>query len=171
VAWKTAIDHPERVGKLILIDATGYAYQAKSMPIGFRLAQIPSLAPLMTKLMMRGLIQSSVRNVYGDPSKVTPALIDRYYDLTLREGNRSAVVERFRQSRGGEFEAQIKRVQQPALILRGGSDHLIPAENARRFAQDIRGSRLLMLDGLGHVPHEEDPARTVAAARAFLAQP
>jgi pimeloyl-ACP methyl ester carboxylesterase len=171
IAWKTAVDYPDRIRKLVLIDAGGYAYQPKSMPIGFKLAQIPVLAPLMTKLMTRALIESSVRNVYGDPSKITPALIERYYELALRPGNRAAVVERFRQARGGEFEAQIKTVQTPTLILWGAEDRLIPPENGQRFAKDIVGSRLTILEGLGHVPHEEDPTSTVAAARAFLSAP
>ncbi len=168
LAWKLAVDHPERVSKLVLVDAGGYAYQAQSVPIGFKLAQIPALQPLMANLLPRGMIESSVRNVYGNPGKVTPELIDRYYELTLRAGNRAALVERFKQSKGGEFEAQIKQVKQPTLILWGAQDHLIPPDNAQRFAQDIAGSRLVVLDGLGHVPHEEDPAQTAAAVQSFL---
>jgi pimeloyl-ACP methyl ester carboxylesterase len=40
--------------------------------------------------------------------------------------------------------------------------------NAHRFQQDIAGSELMIFDDLGHVPHEEDPARTVKAVQAFL---
>ncbi|MCL1633954.1 alpha/beta hydrolase [Luteimonas sp. SX5] len=169
VAWKMAIDHPQRVSKLILIDAAGYYYKAQSMPIAFKLAQIPALKPLMANLLPRRMIESSVRNVYGDPSRVTPELIDRYYELTLREGNRAALRGRFAQSKGGEFEAQIKQVKQPTLIIWGGQDKLIPPDTADRFHKDIAGSRLAVFDGLGHVPHEEDPKGTVAAAQAFLA--
>ena len=42
--------------------------------------------------------------------------------------------------------------------------------NLFQFQRDIVGSRLVMFDALGHVPHEEDPAQTVAAVQAFLAQ-
>jgi hypothetical protein len=57
----------------------------------------------------KSIVANSVRNVYGDPSKVTPALIERYYETTLRAGNREAVVARFNQMKGGEFEREIKR--------------------------------------------------------------
>jgi pimeloyl-ACP methyl ester carboxylesterase len=169
VAWKTAVDYPDRVSKLVLVDSAGYAYTSASVPIGFKLARIPELKPLTANLLPRMMIESSVRNVYGDPSKVTPELVDRYYELTLRAGNREALTERFAQSPAGEFEAQIKQVRQPTLIIWGASDHLIPLENADRFKQDIARSRLTVFDGLGHVPHEEDPARTAAAVQAFLA--
>jgi pimeloyl-ACP methyl ester carboxylesterase len=109
-----------------------------------------------------------VRNVYGDPSRVTPALVDRYEALILREGNRKALVRRFAQSNFDGYGSRIQAVKQPTLILWGGRDFLIPVENAHYFRRDIAGSRLTIFDDLGHVPHEEDPARTVAAVRSFL---
>lgn len=167
VAWKTAADYPDRVSKLILVDSAGYPYEPESIPLGFRLVQIPALAPLMQRLLPRSVIESSVRNVYADPSKVTPELIDRYYEITLREGNRKALGDRFRA--GNErYSSQIKQVKQPTLVLWGAQDRLIPVSQAQLFARDIAGSQLQIFDGLGHVPHEEDPARTVAAAKAFL---
>ncbi|NBD21622.1 alpha/beta fold hydrolase [Aquabacterium fontiphilum] len=169
LAWKLAVDHPARVSKLVLVDAAGYPYDAQSVPIGFKIAQIPALRPLMQNTLPRSMIESSVRNVYGDPSKVTPELVDRYYELTLRAGNRAALGERFRQSPGGEFAAQIPQIKQPTLIIWGGQDRLIPPNNADQFQRDIAGSRVALFDGLGHVPHEEDPAATVAAVQAFLA--
>lgn len=168
LAWKVAVDHPQRVSKLVLVDAAGYPYDAQSVPIGFKIAQIPALKPLMQNTLPRSMIESSVRNVYGDPSMVTEELVDRYYELTLRAGNRAALGERFSQSPGGEFAQQIPSITQPTLILWGGQDRLIPPNNAEKFKQDIQGSRVVMFDALGHVPHEEDPAATVAAVQAFL---
>lgn len=168
LAWKLAVDHPERVGKLVLVDAAGYPYDPTSVPIGFKVAQIPWLRPVMENVLPRSMIESSVRNVYGDPAKVKPELIDRYLELTLRAGNRHALGERFRQSPGGQYAAQIPSVKQPTLILWGGQDRLIPPDNADHFQRDIAGSRLVVFDGLGHVPHEEDPAATVAAVQSFL---
>lgn len=168
LAWETALAMPGRVDKLILVDAAGYPMQAQSVPIGFKLAQIESLKPIMSKLLPRGMVESSVRSVYGDPSKVTPELVDRYYDLTLREGNRAALSERFKQSVWGKDADQIPRVKQPTLILWGDQDHLIPPNQGEHFKQDIAGSQLVMFPGLGHVPHEEDPAATVAAVKTFL---
>jgi pimeloyl-ACP methyl ester carboxylesterase len=54
------------------------------------------------------------------------------------------------------------------LILWSGRDRLIPAEGGERFRRDIAGSRLIVFRDLGHVPHEEDPAGTVAAVEPFL---
>ena len=171
VSWMTAQAYPDRVAKLVLVDSGGYPYKAVSVPIAFKLAAIPALRPVIANLLPRSMIESSVRNVYGDPGKVTPELVERYYELTLREGNRGALRERFKQSPGGENAVLIKQVKQPTLILWGSEDRLIPPENAERFKQDIAGSQLVVFKGLGHVPQEEDPVQTVAAFKAFLKLP
>jgi pimeloyl-ACP methyl ester carboxylesterase len=168
VALETALLQPERVDKLILVDALGYPPDPTSVPIGFRIAKMPVLNRLMQFVLPRRLVEDSVRNVYGDPGKVTPALVDRYYDMTLRAGNRASLPERFKHQPTVESARRITTIKQPTLILWGGRDHLIPPDNAARFQHDIAGSRLLMFPALGHVPQEEDPADTVAAAMAFL---
>lgn len=168
VAWRTALAAPQRVERLILVDAAGYAFQSESVPIGFRIARIPVLNRLTEILLPRSLVEASVRKVYGDPSRVTPALVERYFELTLREGNRRALGQRFQQMERGAGAARITELKLPTLILWGGRDRLIPPHNAKRFNADIGGSRLVLFDELGHVPHEEDPVRTVAVVRQFL---
>jgi pimeloyl-ACP methyl ester carboxylesterase len=171
VAWETALAAPGRVDALVLVDAAGYAFESRSVPIGFRVAKIPVLNRLVDSVLPRSLVESSVRSVYGDPSRVTPELVDRYYELTLREGNRAALVQRFSQAPLGLNESRIREVRVPTLILWGGRDGLIPVEYGGLFNRDIAGSQLVVFDDLGHVPQEEDPARTVAAVRSFLAIP
>ncbi len=99
---------------------------------------------------------------------MTPDLVDRYFDLATRAGNRAALVARFDQTKPGSLAERVPEIQVPTLILWGGKDRLIPLEFGERFARDIHGSRLVVFDALGHVPHEEDPARTVAAVLPFI---
>ena len=168
LAWMVALAEPGRVEKLVLVDAAGYPFVPQSMPAGFRIARMPVVNQLMRFTLPRGLVESSVRNVYGDPSKVTDALVDRYYEITLREGNRDALVRRFEQFPSGPEAARIAGLRLPTLILWGGRDRLIPPGDAERFHRDIAGSELVVFPALGHVPHEEDPQATAAAVRTFL---
>lgn len=169
VAWEIALAEPGRVDALILVDSAGYAIRSQSVPIAFRVAKIPLLGRLMEVTLPRSLVESSVRNVYGDPDKVTPALVDRYYELALRAGNRAALAQRFAQAPAGVDESRIRGLGVPTLVLWGGRDQLIPAEYGGLFERDVAGSRLVIFDDLGHVPQEEDPARTVAVVETFLA--
>ena len=167
IAWEVAYALPARVERLILVDSGGYAFVPKSLPVGFRIARLPVLRNLMEYTLPRGIVQNSIENVYGDPSRVTPALIDRYYDLTLRAGNRKALSFRLDQGYVSD-EAKIKSLKLPTLILWGAKDRLIPPESGQNFARDIAGSKLVMFEALGHVPHEENAQITLAEVQKFL---
>ena len=168
LAWEFAVLHPESVARLVLVDAGGYPRNSTSVPLGFRIAQTPGLRRLVEHVLPRGLIEKSVKNVYGDPSKVTPELVDRYFELTLREGNRAALGRRMDQVPAEGDTSKLRGLTVPTLILWGGKDRLIPPDNAERFKADIPGSSLIMFESLGHVPHEEDPDATVEALERFL---
>lgn len=168
LAWETALLHPQRVAALVLVDAGGLAFRSESVPAGFRLARLPGVRHLARNLLPRRLVESSVRNVYGDPSLVTPALVDRYFELTLREGNREALARRIDQLKPGFYADRLRELTQPTLILWGGKDRLIPPDNAAVFQRSIAGSQLVMFPALGHVPHEEAPAATLKPVQEFL---
>jgi pimeloyl-ACP methyl ester carboxylesterase len=169
LAWELAATAPERVAALILVDAAGYPMAPETIPIGFRVALIPSLQPVVARLLPRRMVEASVHDVYGDPARVTDELVDRYYELALRAGNRRALGLRLEQAVNREARAaRIATITQPTLVLWGGKDRLIPPDTAARFAQDIAGSRLVIFEALGHVPHEEDPHATAVAVLAFL---
>lgn len=169
IAWETALAYPQRVSRLILVDAAGFPLNSTSVPIGFRIARIPELAPLVGKLLPKSMIESSLRNVYGDPQRVTPQLVDRYYELTLRPGNRESLVQRFSQRDDPTLnQARISRIEIPTLIIWGGRDGLIPPQHAGLFQAAIKGSQVQRFEALGHVPQEEDAPATVAVVETFL---
>ena len=169
LAWRTALLYPSRVEKLILVDSGGYPFTgSRSVPIGFLITRLPVIPWLLQNSLPRSLVEQGLRTAYGDPGKVTPELVDRYQELMQRQGNRQALLERFRQMRSGTFAQRIPELKLPTLIIWGGRDRMIPLVNAERFHHDIAGSKLVIFDDLGHVPHEEDPARTAQAVQQFL---
>jgi len=169
VAWRVAAAAPARVDRLILVDASGYAFVPQHIPAGFRFARVPVLNRLAESLTPREIVEDSVRDVYGDRSRVTGALVDRYFELLTRDGNRRALNLRLGLVDTDLAPERIKTLRLPTLVLWGAADRLIPPENAQRFHADIPGSRLVVLPGLGHVPQEEDPARSLAPVLDFLA--
>ena len=170
IAIGALLGKPTRVERLILIDSSGYPLAPTSIPLGFRLAALPVVNQIVQVILPRDVVDESVRSVYGDPTRVTTELVDRYYELALREGNRRALGERLKLVPLDPITDRIADIKVPTLILWGGRDRLIPLESARRFAKDIAGSQLHIFAELGHVPHEEDPVQTLAVAVAFLNQ-
>lgn len=167
VAWEAALAFPQRVVKLVLVDAAGYGMPPQEAPLAWRLARVPGLRDLLPYFLPRGMVLASLRNVYGDPSKVTASLVDRYYDMALRAGNRRALVARTVNS-DADPSARIRLLDVPTLILWGGRDRLVPPVAARRFAEDIAGASLVVLEELGHLPHQEDAQRTARELLRFL---
>ena len=170
IAWQTAVSAPRRVSALVLLDAYGYEVSPLSVPMAFRLVATPAMDWFTDRILPRPLVAYSVRNVYGDVERVTPELVDRYFELALRVGNRKALRACFAQMDEGAQAGQIKRVTAPTLILWGARDQLVPPQHATRFQADIAGSELVVFPDLGHVPQEEDPQRTLMPALAFLAK-
>lgn len=95
ITWEYTLRHPEKVEKMILVDASGYTFDSDNAgTLAFILGKTPVLKNLLKYLMSRSVIEKSVKTAYADDEKVNDVLVDRYMDLALREGNRSAFVAR-----------------------------------------------------------------------------
>jgi pimeloyl-ACP methyl ester carboxylesterase len=101
---------------------------------------------------------------------VTEAAVDRYWELLRYPGNRRATLRRFGYPYDPLSKAEIAGVKTPTLILWGEEDRLIPVEAGRWLARTLPNSRLVTYPGIGHLPHEEAPAATLAELQAWLAQ-
>ncbi len=168
IAWNFTLQHPEMVDKLILIDAAGYPMTSKSIPIAFEIAQIPFLNNLFTFISPRFIVEASVKNVYADKTKVTDELVDRYFELSLRKGNRQAFIDRLAMPRYKNTYVDIKHIEQPTLVLWGEEDLLIPVEKAYQFHKDLPNDTLVIIKGAGHIPMEESPNKSLKPLISFI---
>ena len=57
----------------------------------------------------------------------------------------------------------------PSLLIWGSEDPVISVDNGPRLAEQLGDARLIILDGIGHVPHEQAPQAVANALHAFLA--
>lgn len=170
VAWQTALLAPDRVKKLILVDSDGHQISQFSQPVAFNIASSRGLRWVSERILPRSLIESSVRNVFGDPSKVTQTIVDRYFELNLRVGNRRALFQRMDQAESGASQQRIHQIKQPTLVLWGAKDGMVPMAFADQFCAEIPRCTKNIFSELGHIPQEENPAATLVPVRAFLAQ-
>lgn len=168
ISWRFALKNPPMVDKLMLIDAAGYPAKSASQPIAFKMARIPLLNKILTFITPRFIVASSVQKVYAEKSKITESLVDRYFDLSLRSGNRQAFVDRMHMVYDTSYLEYISRIQQPTLILWGEKDALIPIASAYRFQYDLPNDTLVIITNSGHVPMEENPAESLTAVLGFL---
>lgn len=67
-----------------------------------------------------------------------------------------------------DIRGSIARITQPTLIIHGDQDAIVPLQQAHDLAASIPGSRLVILEGAGHVPTMTQPAAVADAITAFL---
>ena len=168
MAWEFAAAYPDRTAGLILVAPAGYP-RSTALPMGLRIAMAPWASPILAHILPRSQVTKGLQGSFGDPAKVTPEMVDRSYELTLREGNRTALGETLRQAQETDNSAKIATIKTPTLILWGTKDTVIPMmPDAERFHHDIADSRLVTFPGLGHMVQEEAPAASLAPIKQFL---
>ena len=168
IAWYYTFLHPDKVNKLILVDASGYTTSTKVKgSLAFTLAKIPILNNILKWITPKSIVKKSLEDAYGDKSKVTDHLVTLYYEMALRKGNRQALIDRMQS--GFQMESNlIKQIKTPTLIIWGDQDQLISVTSAYLFNKDIQNSQLEIYKGVGHVPMEEEPIRFARSVNLFL---
>lgn len=173
VAWEYTLAHPDKVTKLVLVDAAGPPEDPnKKLPLGFTLARMPGVNRLAELITPRSLFEKSLRQTVANQAIITPAMVDRYWELNRYPGNRRATLLRFASYAGRQRDTdRIGSITAPTLILWGADDRLIPASGAAWFASHIPGARAIVYPRIGHIPMEEAADRSAADADAFLSLP
>jgi pimeloyl-ACP methyl ester carboxylesterase len=167
IAWNYALASPDKVKQLILLDASGYPKKDEKGSLGFKLAAIPVLNQALKHISPISLIRKSLEDAFYNKAFVTEKMVQQYHDMLLREGNRAAVLELFQHPMKPDA-TKIRTITQPTLIIWGKEDQLISYANAALFKQDIRDSRVLVLDKVGHIPMEEAPNQVATAILEFI---
>jgi pimeloyl-ACP methyl ester carboxylesterase len=170
VAARFAIQHPNRLTHLILVDAGGMPTQTPQDPgIGFRIASIPGVRNIMLYVTPRSLFEDGLKKAIVDDTLVTPEMVDRYWELNRREGNRAATLKRFQAQRDTYIQDNATKIATPTLIIWGDSDTLVPLDVGQAYAAAIKGSKLIVYKNVGHIPMEEVPEQSARAVREFIA--
>jgi pimeloyl-ACP methyl ester carboxylesterase len=169
VAWHFALAHPDRVAKLILVDAGGALAPGPDAPLALRLARTPGIRELGRFITPRRLFESALRAAFDDQELVTPAMIDQYWELNRRDGTRAATVARFSLPYDPAPAKHLGELKMPVLILWGHEDRVVPLAAADVFKAALPQAQLILYDHCGHIPMEEKADQSAADVMAFAA--
>ncbi|HEX5660032.1 MAG TPA: alpha/beta hydrolase [Polyangiales bacterium] len=171
LSWYYAAKFPERVKKLILIDPIAYP---QKLPPVIKYVSLPGIGELAQRWAPRFLVEQNVRQVYGDPTRISQLTVDRYYELLMHAENRFAMVQTFRKlkemSKQGVLSREINKVQCPTLLMWGEKDRWVPPALIESWKRDLQNLELKVYAGAGHIPMEEQPLETARDAHAFLSR-
>jgi pimeloyl-ACP methyl ester carboxylesterase len=168
VSCRLALDDPDRVRGLILINAGGVA-------IGpMRLAAIVRGFLVFNSLMRPGMFRAVVRRprlrrafLWGfvrNPGDMTVELASETIPRMSAPGFETAV--RAGAKAAGNIGAE--RITVPTLLVWGRHDRVLTLEQARQLDAALPDSRLEVVDEAGHTPMFERPDEFNAAVGGFL---
>ncbi len=165
LAWQFAARFPDRVSNLVLISPDGFASQ------GFEYdkpAQVPLMVRMLPYSLPTAMVRMSLAPAYGDPARLTDAVLRRYRDMMLAPGVRGAMLARLEQTVVRDPVPLLRQITAPTLLLWGDKDGMIPITNAADYTKLIKGATLVTLPGIGHTPQEEAPAAALGPVLAML---
>jgi pimeloyl-ACP methyl ester carboxylesterase len=169
IAVQAALAQPERVEALILVDAAVYVQE--EMPAWLvDLPQMRRLGPLFARQL--GQNEAFLRQTYLNPDQIGDERIAltgihtqvANWDLALWEYLRAWSVDI------SALAAQLGEIQQPALVVSGDSDAIVPVADSQRLDSALPNSELVILPTCGHVPQEECPEAFTEAVDAWLSR-
>ena len=173
-AIKLAALRPELVERLVLIEPTGLERLLHSWPVlsgmAFGAFNIPAYGEsIYNGIASRSYIESYLRqNLYVDPARVTPTLVDHYYRSAHQPGGQYAL----RSFLSGLLTCDVRQIypeiQPPLLIVWGRQSKVTPVEDARAFYEQNPNARLRIFENSGMLPHDEEAAAFNAAVIEFL---
>ena len=165
LAWRIAAAYPNRVDKLVLISPDGFASE------GFEYDkphQASWMLSAMTIALPKPLLKMSLLSAYANPTSLSSAMLDRYYDLMCAPGVRKSIVARLNQTVLKDPRPILKTIQADTLLLWGEDDAMIPIANAQDYLKLIPKVRLEALPKTGHLPQEENVQHSLRVLKKFL---
>lgn len=169
IAMAYAMEHPERLAGLVLIDAGGADIKREGGGnLLFTLARIPGVNSVLSTITPRSMVKRSLSQSVTNQEIVTEAAVDRYWELARYPGNRAATLKRFAAPRQPFSKEAAGKVTVPTLVMWGELDSLIPYEAANWYMEALPNATLISYPDIGHIPMEEAPQRSASDLAVWL---
>lgn len=169
IAWNYAWRYPEKVDHLIVLDPMSYN---QPMPLEMALLANTFTAPIAINVTHEMLIENTLNNTYGTEKEVKDETVHLYFEMIMREGNRdsaSKIATRIQEiNDGGEMHRGISELQVPTMVMWGQDDTVVPYYLIKRWKHDLPQADFVTYKGIGHLPMEEAPRRSVKDLRGFI---
>jgi len=175
VAMQLAYQHPELLDRLVLVGSGGLGREVSWL---LRLLTLPGFEYVMPLGFPKPAVEvgTNVGRVLGRRGIRSERLGEmwRAYASLAGAPNRTAFVRTMRGviEPGGQTVNASDRLylaaRVPTMLVWGDHDAIIPVCHAHAAHDAIEGSRLEIMEGMGHFPHVEDPERFTRVLTDFL---
>ena len=170
VAATCSLDYPERVRRLVLVDAVINDH-AKRRPL-LRFAASPLIGDVVSPLMLgsRKLVHQQMRKGYAPENRhlFDEERMTAHHRPLLAASTQRAALLTLRRWSATRIEEEAHRIQHPTLLIWGEDDPEIPLAHGRKLFEQIRDSQFVIFRRCGHMPMEEYPREFTEVLTDFL---
>lgn len=167
VAMHYTAAHPERVERLILLSPGDLEGRSVRRARG----RVPRIADILEYITPRAMASFMLKSRFGDPSRVDDQLIDQWYEMWLRDGQRAAILARLRAYSSADQGKVTAAVAVPTLILWGEKNPQAPIEQAdelRKMLANAPDVKVITYPGVGHMAADEAGTEIARDIGAYL---
>ena len=158
IALKTAIDFPNMVDNLILVDAAGLG---KNVTWLIRVLSIPVIGEILENPSLRRT-RAYLKSVFYNQKLVQNGILNEIHRTRNSPGAKEATLKMIRGTLGLRgihdewiMTEHMKNLDIPVLIIWGAKDMIIPVQNAYNAVYESPSIKLCVFDRCGHWPQME----------------
>lgn len=171
-----ALDHPERVARLVLVDSYGLGRRIPAGSLWKSLAHVPGANALGWATLGTSIeaARMGLGNVVADAGDLPSTFVEEFYDRARKPGAGRAFEAFQRVELAGDgtaltnYSDRLESLSVPTLLVHGAEDPLFPVEWSVRAAERLPNAELEVLEDCGHWPTRERPEQFNGILRAFL---
>ena len=175
VALRTALDAPDRVTGLVLCAPYGISARTPGGRAGYLAVHAPGITTATNALLRRSdaLVRWTLRSLLRQPNVVTAELLHEVKSELARpdSGDAWAAFQRDEVGWAGrrtQLSAELAGIAQPAVLLVGQDDRLVPPEDVRAAAARLPHGRFVQVAGAAHWLVRDAPEAVTAEILALL---
>ncbi len=168
IAALTALEHPDRVTALILVDPAVYTQRKDNLltPL-LDLPQVRRLGPLAVR-NIQSWGDDFIRQAWHDPTRLTQEDWDGYHKPLNAVNWDIGLWEMSRATQATDLTDRLDELQLPVLVIAGDDDRIVPTADSIRLGHELPNAQLVILPGCGHNPQEECSEAFLQAVTEFI---
>jgi pimeloyl-ACP methyl ester carboxylesterase len=171
-----ALRHPDRLWGLALLDVALALEEPDSVDRIDQLLEVKRVREWMVAATFTNprATQTVLEQFIADPADATPDRVELYQRPLDIDGTTEAIADWLPELWSPDRdvwsfdEGRFDRIDVPVAVLWGTADTVTPLEQGEHLVKAMPRARLHRLEGLGHIPHIEDPEAVHAVLVPYL---
>jgi len=174
VSLQFAVDYPQMVNKLVLVDPAGFG---RDVHITLRLQSLPVLGEILATPSRRNT-RLSLQIASYQHGFITAELVERFYEIARQPGMKAPYLAAVRQgiTLGGvkrqilePLQARLSTITAPTLLIWGRHDQVLPIGHLKMAKELLPHAQVHIFEDCGHIPQMEKPDEFNRLVMQFLA--